>query len=1057
MTTELKDPTVEESTSVTLSPVETAWRRSAELRAAAERAGRREVRLQAGFMVVSFLATLVAILCAADGLLRPGLERSIAEGALVSLLILGSVLLPFATRALDRDAVQLLRSGATEIETSIFLFATLMQDHEGRETWLSERVKTIRRRVFERLGHELTPRPLEPATPASFGGDLRAEEYLAQRLEGQIDRQAGSALGLESTRLRLQVAIFAALGAGLLAAAIGGPATLVAAGASAAALALFGWSALRRLAAEADRRREVAFALGQIRDHWRGLPALERTADRFMRLVSATEKVLGCLWDDAALTARLAVAELGGHREDLLERILRMPASAALEATLGQQDEEPPEDADRQATAAEEPTPATGPAGGPPANNAPHAFVIMPFGRKQSADGEWIDFDRIYRQLIHPALVDAGFEPFRADEENVTGDILTDMFQELLLADLVIADLSIDNANVFYELGVRHAMRRRGLVHIQSGRSYMPFDIFNVRTLPYHCDAGGKPDPAHLEKDRQAIAQCARETWASSKERIHSPIFNLLDGLPEPDRRALQTPLAAGYWRQHKDWEQRMEVARRRRSVGDLLLLTEEARNPLIQEEAIAEAGLALRTLGLDELARRQYRRGLELNPRHRVFRREEAVHLGRLKRYDEAVVKLRRLLRDEPEDIEARFALGEIYESMWIEEFEDIEDQQERLEEAYQASDWLKRAIETLLDAYRLDQNHAWSGTKAYFLSVLLHHLVRQAQPRGAAADPEVGLIERQLKALRGAVRFTLESRTRRGVTDFGALVRLGYIAVCEAEDPRQVTKAFRKALTMAGKNRFFVKFTLKRLGIFEMLGFRPEFTGAGLAVFSKGLDALRAEESRVVREEYRPPQVFLFEGLEIDREERIGEEERFPAEMENDVRAKLKQLMDRLEASEEDLGITASASCGGDIMFIEECLERGMRVRVHLPLAKAEFIERSVGYAGGKWVQRFHALWNHPDVTFLIQEERVGPVPKGDDAYERSNRWALYAGLGHGIDRLRLILLWDGRISEVRGGAHHMQQEVQSHGGQVELLDTSKLEYWYNKSGFVPLATRR
>lgn len=289
------------------------------------------------------------------------------------------------------------------------------------------------------------------------------------------------------------------------------------------------------------------------------------------------------------------------------------------------------------------------------------------------------------------------------------------MFQELLLADLVIADLSIDNANVFYELGVRHAMRRRGVIHIQAGRSYVPFDIFNVRTLSYHCNASGRPDPAHLAKDRQTLAQCAQETWASSKDRVHSPIYNLLDGLPEPDRRALRTPLATGYWRQHNEWEQRMIVARRRESVGDLLLLTEEARNPLMREDAIAPAGLALRSLGLDELAIEQYRRGLELNPMNRDFRREEAVHLGRLKRNEEAVVKLRRLLQDDPSDIDTLFALGEIYEDIWREGFESIADESERLAEAYQASDWLRKAIDTFRSAYGRDQNHAWSGTKAW------------------------------------------------------------------------------------------------------------------------------------------------------------------------------------------------------------------------------------------------------------------------------------------------------------------------------------------------------
>ena len=57
-----------------------------------------------------------------------------------------------------------------------------------------------------------------------------------------------------------------------------------------------------------------------------------------------------------------------------------------------------------------------------------------------------------------------GCEVFRADDEQRAGDIRTDMFQELLVADLVLADLTLDNPNVWYELGVRHALRARGVV-----------------------------------------------------------------------------------------------------------------------------------------------------------------------------------------------------------------------------------------------------------------------------------------------------------------------------------------------------------------------------------------------------------------------------------------------------------------------------------------------------------------------------------------------------------------------------------------------------------------
>jgi hypothetical protein len=93
-----------------------------------------------------------------------------------------------------------------------------------------------------------------------------------------------------------------------------------------------------------------------------------------------------------------------------------------------------------------------------------HVFVAMPFGTK-----EGIDFNQVYTVLIKPALEGAGFEVFRADEEMAAGNIRTDMFQELLLADLVV-DLSINSPNVWYELGVRHALRARGVILIDCRR-----------------------------------------------------------------------------------------------------------------------------------------------------------------------------------------------------------------------------------------------------------------------------------------------------------------------------------------------------------------------------------------------------------------------------------------------------------------------------------------------------------------------------------------------------------------------------------------------------------
>src|SRR5271155_3251593 len=92
------------------------------------------------------------------------------------------------------------------------------------------------------------------------------------------------------------------------------------------------------------------------------------------------------------------------------------------------------------------------------------AFVIMPFGEKKAPDGTAIDFDAVYRDLFAPAIAAAGLMPHRADADRRGGSIHLDMFQDLLLAEFVVADLTLDNPNVWYEIGVRHALRAGGAV-----------------------------------------------------------------------------------------------------------------------------------------------------------------------------------------------------------------------------------------------------------------------------------------------------------------------------------------------------------------------------------------------------------------------------------------------------------------------------------------------------------------------------------------------------------------------------------------------------------------
>ena len=95
-----------------------------------------------------------------------------------------------------------------------------------------------------------------------------------------------------------------------------------------------------------------------------------------------------------------------------------------------------------------------------------HAFIIRPFGIKNG-----IDFDHVEQELIRPALAALNIFGGTTGEFIEQGNIRTDMFEQLLIADLVVADISIHNANAFYELGIRHAFREKRAFLIKSVRN----------------------------------------------------------------------------------------------------------------------------------------------------------------------------------------------------------------------------------------------------------------------------------------------------------------------------------------------------------------------------------------------------------------------------------------------------------------------------------------------------------------------------------------------------------------------------------------------------------
>ena len=90
----------------------------------------------------------------------------------------------------------------------------------------------------------------------------------------------------------------------------------------------------------------------------------------------------------------------------------------------------------------------------------------------------------VYKHIIAPAATKCGYDPIRADEISEPGIITSQVIQHLIDDPLVIADLSGSNANVFYELAVRHAFRKP-VVQIIDGAESIPFDLAASRTIKF--------------------------------------------------------------------------------------------------------------------------------------------------------------------------------------------------------------------------------------------------------------------------------------------------------------------------------------------------------------------------------------------------------------------------------------------------------------------------------------------------------------------------------------------------------------------------------------------
>ena len=544
-----------------------------------------------------------------------------------------------------------------------------------------------------------------------------------------------------------------------------------------------------------------------------------------------------------------------------------------------------------------------------------HAFVAMPYGTK---DG--IDFNAVYSELIRPGLQQAGLDVFRADQETRAGDIREDMFQELLLADLVVADLSIDNANVWYELGVRHGLRARGVVLIQrSDRPTQPFDVYTDRKLNYHLKEG-KPDPAHLEADREALAEMARATLDSWRGRKISPVYALIDHLREPDWRSLLFSTDNEFKAAFASWWRRVELARKSQRPGDIMLLAEEA------PAYAVEAGCAARGRQQPAAAASVRARPRAVRSRARApdstdveSRRKKAVCLERLDRFDEARVWIKSVLEDRPRDPECWALLGRVEKDAWTARWRTQGQSAAQLKQsAADEVSFLREAIEPYRKAFLVDPAHYYSGVNALTLQHLAAQSGRSPQEGGTVTDEG------------GAVRWACRSALERDPKDYWARVSLAEVELLTG-DRAKVTGSYRSALA-AEHDWFALDSSRQTWPCSPRPGVPAGGGGCRLAVLDKEIARWTPP--------WRPRRVFLFSGHMIDAK---GDAAALPPEQEPRAAQAIRETLQKLDAGAEDLALCEGA-CGGDLLFAEAFLERGGRVELRLPFDEPTFIEESV-----------------------------------------------------------------------------------------------------------------
>jgi tetratricopeptide (TPR) repeat protein len=388
----------------------------------------------------------------------------------------------------------------------------------------------------------------------------------------------------------------------------------------------------------------------------------------------------------------------------------------------------------------------------------------MPFGtKKDPGGGPDIDFDRIYNEAVRPGVEAAGMEPLRADEERVGGIIHKPMFERLLLCEYAVVDLTTGNPNVFYELGVRHAMRPASTLTLFARQQQIPFDVAYARALPYDLGPGHRFGKEQSDSLKEAVsAQLVHlHKQGVGEPETDSPLFQLLQGYQRPDIARLKTDVFREQVKYAGDLKRQLQAARDARDAARLHDL-EESLGPAdtVETGVFIDLFLSYRAVEDWQAMIDLYDNRLPAPLKRSVLVREQlGFAYNRAGDRTRALAILQEVIEAQGPSSETCGLMGRVYKGCWNEARQAGRDAE--------AKGWLRRAVDAYVQGFESDWRDAYPGINALTLLDIL----------GDAASLE------KKQAMLPVVRYAVNRRIQSSQPDYWDHATLLELAVLDQD----------------------------------------------------------------------------------------------------------------------------------------------------------------------------------------------------------------------------------------------------------------------------------